>query len=775
LNINQDFNSFTEEEKERVLKAVRELLETGKDIRVVGIRRGSVKMQLELSPEEAERLLWAIKAGALEHLNVVDASYVNTDNRESNGGLTERTAGSAPSVVSLLRALESEDASVRRRAIRTLGRMGEKAKAASDLLERLSLEDPDSEVRRRAIRVLVANRGFSAPHLRRLLRDPEDAVALTAVETIGDNWEVASNVLPELIELMERSPFQISNTLRCFGIKIVPQIIEAARGATVPVRAQLIELIAEIGYDSGESGTEPIINFLMELLDPENSNASDAIRTLGLLGSKASVAVPKLIGLFEYDGFAVASALTQIGAPAVPALVELLHESDSRLRWAVYTLCSIGPAASAAVPRLIELLGTVDEERTWDLVATLGAIGEAAVSPLLSAARDPVLSKRKAAIQALGRISPLPEEALSYLISVARDNRDELQKVAVGSLGWVGSRESSRVPMIVPVLAELISTDDSALFFQIVDAIGQCGAQAGATAGALVDRLASSPNARQIVQALANIGSEAVPPLLEALKRRDTAGRADVVDAINRIRPNDPAVVSEIVAGLIDCLASRDITLRLQATEGLGIFATGKIVTDQIWLGLLHDEYSGIRLRALNWIGEKCSASESAALAISKLLNDADVWVRRRAVQVLGNFGANASAVVPELMRVLEDAQQAHRAEVVETLRKIGAGAREAVPLLGRELSNPDTGMRWRAAEALGRIGPAAENAIPELLTAIQDDELAVQLRAVEALGRIGAKAKIVIPELRKLQNRAGKLLRKYLTAAIRAIEEHHD
>lgn len=74
LHINQDFDRFSDRDQEAVLKAVKNLIQTQREIRIVSKKRGSVILTLELSHEEAERVLWAVRQGALQGLSVADAS-----------------------------------------------------------------------------------------------------------------------------------------------------------------------------------------------------------------------------------------------------------------------------------------------------------------------------------------------------------------------------------------------------------------------------------------------------------------------------------------------------------------------------------------------------------------------------------------------------------------------------------------------------------------------------------------------------------------------------
>ena len=75
---------------------------------------------------------------------------------------------------------------------------------------------------------------------------------------------------------------------------------------------------------------------------------------------------------------AAAHALGQIGPEAkaaVPALMELLKDTDSELRWlAALALGQIGPEAKAAVPALMELLKDEEEKVYREAAEALGKI-----------------------------------------------------------------------------------------------------------------------------------------------------------------------------------------------------------------------------------------------------------------------------------------------------------------------------------------------------------------------------------------------------------------
>jgi transcriptional regulator with XRE-family HTH domain len=78
--IDQDFNTYPESEQERLLRKVKlALLMGAEEIRVVGKRPGSVRLSIELTPEQAERLLEAIGDGALDDCSVTAANVFQDD------------------------------------------------------------------------------------------------------------------------------------------------------------------------------------------------------------------------------------------------------------------------------------------------------------------------------------------------------------------------------------------------------------------------------------------------------------------------------------------------------------------------------------------------------------------------------------------------------------------------------------------------------------------------------------------------------------------------
>ena len=112
-------------------------------------------------------------------------------------------------------------------------------------------------------------------------------------------------------------------------------------------------------------------------------------------------------------------ALIKAGAPAVPAVMELLSTDDPRLRsLALSTLWGMGPVAEAAVPALAEILSDPDPEMRNAAAMALETIGPAAVAAvpaLIKALGDGDRRVRQAAVKALGNIGPGARDAVPVI------------------------------------------------------------------------------------------------------------------------------------------------------------------------------------------------------------------------------------------------------------------------------------------------------------------------------------------------------------------------
>ena len=117
-------------------------------------------------------------------------------------------------------------------------------------------------------------------------------------------------------------------------------------------------------------------------------------------------------------------ALIRVGAPAVPAVVELLATSDPRLRsLALSTLWGMGAKAESAVPALVETLADPDPEMRNGAAMALDNMGPAAagaVPALIKALGDGDSRVRQTAVKALGNIGPAARDAVPVITRAAK-------------------------------------------------------------------------------------------------------------------------------------------------------------------------------------------------------------------------------------------------------------------------------------------------------------------------------------------------------------------
>lgn len=96
LTINRDFDSFSEEDQRRLLDAIATLLKIS-DVKVVRKREGSIKLTLRLTPAQADNLLWAIRLGKLDSLDVVDCELLDKDAEVLLKGMDDTVVSSTSS------------------------------------------------------------------------------------------------------------------------------------------------------------------------------------------------------------------------------------------------------------------------------------------------------------------------------------------------------------------------------------------------------------------------------------------------------------------------------------------------------------------------------------------------------------------------------------------------------------------------------------------------------------------------------------------------------
>jgi outer membrane protein assembly factor BamB len=213
--------------------------------------------------------------------------------------------------------------------------------------------------------------------------------------------------------------------------------------------------------------------------------------------------------------------IQRIGPPAIPLLVDLLHdESDSIRRSAVDELVDLAPQTESIQPALRRALRDEDSTVAGDAARALGALGRRA-SPSVDALvgtlshGDPYV--RVYAAEALASIGPNAARATSALAEALDDPVPGVRWAACEALGSIGPAAQLAVPPLIEALS------DEYLYVRIfaAGALGSIGAKAQSARQALT-AAASDPvlraDAEWALRRIAGVksGEPAVPRVAPA-------------------------------------------------------------------------------------------------------------------------------------------------------------------------------------------------------------------------------------------------------------------
>ncbi len=223
--------------------------------------------------------------------------------------------------------------------------------------------------------------------------------------------------------------------------------------------------------------------------------------------------------------------------------------------------------------------------------------------------------------------------------------------------------------------------------------------------------------------AIANIGVEAVPILLDVVQHRDPGMLLDAVILLGRIGD------ASAVMTLLTTVEHTTGATQAYAIESLGRIGDKRAVPKLI--ELLSDPDPVISHNALIALGKL--PDSRAVRAILPLLESAEPDVRRHAVEALGEIGDQRS--VPGLVKLLSHADEFQQDTLVEALVKIGDVNASAalLPLL----SSGRVTLQLKVLLWVKKAKPAA--AIDILLSLLDHSQTSVRRHEVDALGEIGA------------------------------------
>jgi HEAT repeat protein len=438
-------------------------------------------------------------------------------------------------------------------------------------------------------------------------------------------------------------------------------------------------------------------------------------RALGLfraLGT-AEALVVELAQLNEWSSPRIAEVLVELGATAVPALVEALGQQSLNLR-------------------------------IWS-ARILGAIGDPlAVEPLLLQLEDPRAEVRGAAIEALGQLAdPRGVQVLGSVL--LRDPTPQVRAAAARALGRVGHPDS-----LDPLLLALGDSDHWTRV-RVIAAVEALGMD---DASRLVEiaRQANEIRARGAAACLVRLGF--VDGWLdEFVTDVESSGREPLEELLGLVvaRGETAAVVAELRRQSEFRLRCRLIRLLGRARDSDAQEAVAEATRDSWW---------PVRSDAVEAYARMKPADLGPVL---ERLQDSEPMVRVAALRALRHLGPEASVhadLSSQLSRLARSTSPAVRIGVLEYLQQVQEPPLGPTQIL---LTDPDKAVRSGAALLLGRVKAAA--AVPALVQLLSDPTEVVRAAAADELGALGGSAAIRALVLAASSSAAGG--REAITSAL--------
>ncbi len=200
-----------------------------------------------------------------------------------------------------------------------------------------------------------------------LLEATKDKEGLVRVQAGNALWQIGQR--PEAIQILaeglkDKDPvvrkhaiFALSNSGSAAKAAI-PALIEALKDENPASMAAV--LAADMLGKFGPEAKEAVPALVQALESKFPAHVGSAVDALGNIGPEAKAAVPALIKLMHKPAALVVrieSALSRIGTPAVPALIETLNAKEDWVRLhAARALRDMTPPPREAVPALTRLL-----------------------------------------------------------------------------------------------------------------------------------------------------------------------------------------------------------------------------------------------------------------------------------------------------------------------------------------------------------------------------------------------------------------------------------
>jgi HEAT repeat protein len=294
-----------------------------------------------------------------------------------------------------------------------------------------------------------------------VLRTSPSLLQQEALEILGSLQEKALGISPFLMELLQETQ---EETLRR---KLILTLGRISLGTKESIRI-LLPLLHHGDPQARETTIQMIskqqikegIPALIQALQDEHFKVRYAARmALGKMGSKRSKeTLPLLLEalkesqqspLIRAELLLVLGILGNKASEAIPSLIETLQEKNEEIALnSLWTLSKMGAKAEEAVPIIVKTFQNENVPIRRNVVWALSKIGIHALSALLHfALQDPDLSLRLYAIEKIGTLGKKAQEGIPDLFLLLKDPHPDIQKETALALKHIlDAKEKSSEP-----------------------------------------------------------------------------------------------------------------------------------------------------------------------------------------------------------------------------------------------------------------------------------------------------------------------------------------
>ncbi len=445
--------------------------------------------------------------------------------------------------------------------------------------------------------------------------------------------------------------------------------------------------------------------------------------------------------------------LVEIGAPALPAVLEVLRDGDERGRGAaIRVLGEMHPLAGRVTPVLVSALDDRHasvRRAAYLALARVGRPRKLVLSILLRTLSDPDGYRRHDALRALALLGPGAVSGTARIRALLRDEPfDSVRRQASRTLAEISGARVRRpkptrkapTPTLHSLLWDLArgSTPIRIAAGRVLRDRPWPKVLPEQTLKLLILRLEDSSARVQydVSAGLVRIGARAVPELISALGVGPIPKRFRVARILGDIGQPVAGVVPALLAQLRE---ASDEGFRQELVWVLGQFGSGgaqAIPALSELLAIGQWRIAGRAQRALSRIGP------AAVPALARLLDATDPMLREQGAIGLGVIGRPAAGTAPRLVELLIDDNYEVRGSVARALVQIGAAA---VPALSRALASKSAERRFRAIEVLAKMGIKGRGGTEALVPLLRDPLKKIRGAAANCLGRIGGQKAIEV------------------------------